>query len=194
MNLGALALFAFVSSITPGPNNLMLWASGMNFGLARTARHIAGVNVGFSSLLFVTALGLGSLLQNLPWWSRGLQIVGSVYLLYLAYRIATAGRADSRGGAKPFTFFEAVAFQYVNPKAWVIGITAATAFIPVDQPLFATSLVFTLVFAAVNLPCIITWAVAGNAIGQLMVEDRRRRIVNGVLATLLVGTIFLINT
>ena len=92
MNLGAVAVFAFVSSITPGPNNVMLWASGLNFGLRRTTAHLAGVNIGFMSLLFVTAVGLGAVFERLGWLQTTVRVLGSGYLLYLAYRIATAGR------------------------------------------------------------------------------------------------------
>ena len=194
MSVAALALFAFVSSITPGPNNLMLWASGMNFGFRRTLRHLVGVNVGFSSLLVATALGLGPLFETVSWFSAVLRLVGSLYLVYLAYRIATASRSEGHSTSKPFTFSQAVAFQYVNPKAWVMGITAVGSFMPADQPLLAGTAVLSGVFAIVNLPCISTWAAAGTAIGRIMTDDRRRRLVNGGLAALLIGTIYLINT
>lgn len=193
MNVGALAIFAFVGSITPGPNNLMLWASGMNFGLRRTVRHLAGVNIGFSSLLVAVALGLGTLFQTLPWLSAVLRVFGSGYLLYLAYRIARAGRTEAGGTARPFTFTEAVAFQYVNPKAWVMAITAVGAFLPADQSVIVATAVLAGVFAIINLPCIATWAAAGTAVGRVMRDDHRRRAVNGALALLLVGTIYLIN-
>lgn len=194
MNFGALAAFAFVSSITPGPNNLMLWSSGMNFGFRRTTQHLAGVCLGFLSLLLVTAVGVGSLFQRLPWLNTSLRVVGSLYLLYLAWRIASAGRATESETAKPITFVEAVAFQYVNPKAWVMGITAAGSFLPDGSSVVANALLMTLVFGIVNLPCVTTWVVAGTGIGRLLTNDRSRRIVNGILAALLVGTVYLINT
>ena len=194
MNLGGLAVFAFVSSITPGPNNLMLWSSGMNFGIRGTMRHMLGVYLGFASLVLVTALGVGSLFQRWPWLNGVLRVVGSVYLLYLAWRIAAAGRASEKHTPKPLTMSEAVAFQYVNPKAWVMGITAAGSFLPGNSSVLANALLLTVVFAVVNLPCIATWMVAGTGIGRLLTDDRSRRVVNGVLAVLLVGTVYLINT
>ncbi len=193
MNVGALAAFAFVSSITPGPNNLMLWSSGMNFGIRRTLRHMFGVFLGFSSLLLMTSLGVGSLFQRWSWLTVVLRVAGSGYLLYLAWRIARAGRAKEAEAAKPLTFAEAVAFQYVNPKAWVMGITAAGTFLPEDTSVAAGAVLLTLVFGLVNLPCIGTWVVAGTGIGRLLTNDRSRRVVNGVLAALLVGTVYLIN-
>jgi threonine/homoserine/homoserine lactone efflux protein len=193
MSVGALAMFAFVSSITPGPNNVMLWASGLNFGFRRTLRHIAGVNIGFMSLLVATALGLGALFETVEWLAPGLRIAGSAYLLYLAYRVATAGRTEQRGTARPMTFLEAVAFQYVNPKAWVMGLTAAGAFLPGSGSLLAGAAVLAAVFGLVNLPCISAWAAAGTAIGRLLTNPRRRRIINGFLGLLLVATVYLIN-
>lgn len=194
MSVGALALFAFVSSITPGPNNLMLWSSGMNFGIRGTARHLMGVNLGFSSLLLVTAVGVGSLFQRWPWLDLTLRFAGSAYLLYLAWRIARSGKASQKHTPKPLSFWEAVAFQYVNPKAWVMGITAAGSFLPENSSVVAGALFLTLIFGIVNLPCVGTWVVAGTGIGKLLTDDRSRRIVNGILAVLLVGTVFLINT
>lgn len=194
MNVGALALFAFVSSITPGPNNVMLWASGLNFGFRRTLAHIAGVNIGFTSLLVATALGLGAVFQRVSWLSPTLRIVGSAYLIYLAYRVATAGRTGERDVAKPLSFGEAAAFQYVNPKAWVMGVTAVGTFLDADASLPVQVLTLAAVFGIVNLPCICTWAYAGTAIGRVLTDDRRRRIVNGFLGLLLVGTVVLINT
>lgn len=166
----------------------------MNFGLRRTARHIAGVNLGFSSLLVATTLGLGTLFETVGWLSPALRILGSTYLVYLAYRIATAGRTRRGEAGRPMTFIEAVAFQYVNPKAWIMAITVAGSFLPAGQPLGPSVALITVVFAVVNLPCIFTWAVAGSAIGRLLVDDRKRRILSVLLAALLVGTVYLINS
>lgn len=193
MNTGALAVFAFVSSITPGPNNVMLWASGLNFGFRRTVRHLAGVNLGFVSLLMATALGLGVLFREVSWLSPTLRILGSVYLVYLAYRVATAGKSEGKAAARPMSFFEAVAFQYVNPKAWVMGITAAGSFLPTDAGLGRSTAVFGLVFGLVNLPCITAWAAAGSTIGRFLESDRARRVINSILAALLLFTVYLIN-
>lgn len=194
MNFGALAVFAFVSSITPGPNNVMLWASGLNFGLRRTAAHLAGVNLGFMSLLLTTSIGLGALFERLDWMQLTLRVVGSAYLLYLAYRVATAGRMAETSDARPLSFMEAVAFQYVNPKAWVMSIAAAGSFLPADQALFPRVLLFVGLFGVVNLPCITVWAAGGSAMARLLDDDRRRRITNAILGLLLVATVYLINT
>lgn len=193
-NIGALALFAFVSSITPGPNNVMLWASGLNYGFRRTLPHMVGVTFGFFTLLVATALGLGALFERISWLSPTLRVLGSAYLLYLAYRIFNSGRAELQASARPMSFVEAAAFQYVNPKAWVMGITAVGSFLVPDQGLIVSAGLLGLVFSVINLPCVATWAAAGSAIGRLLTDDRRRRALNAALALLLVGTVYLINT
>lgn len=193
MNVGALAMFAFVASITPGPNNVMLWASGLNHGLRRTVPHLTGVSVGFVSLLLATSLGVGAAFERFPWLSPALRVAGSAYLLYLAWRVATAGGTSQVTSGKPFSFLEAAAFQYVNPKAWVMGITAAGTFIPAGSPLTESALVLVAVFWAVNLPCITSWAVGGTAMGRLLQNERRRRQVNLMLGLLLVATVVAIN-
>ncbi len=194
MKLGALATFAFVASITPGPNNVMLWASGLNYGLRRTIPHLAGVSIGFASLLLATAFGVGAVFQSQPWLSPALRFAGSGYLLYLAWRIATAGRAESAETDRPLSFLEAATFQYVNPKAWVMGITAAGTFIPADTPLVGSALAMGAIFWVVNLPCISTWAVGGTVVGNLLTHDRWRRPINMTLGLLLVATVYLLNT
>ena len=194
MDYLAIVTFAFVSSVTPGPNNLMLWASGMNYGFRRTLPHMIGVNLGFMSLLAASALGLGALIQSVPWISPLLRIVGSLYLIYLAYRVATAGEAKEGTASKPFTFWEAAAFQYVNPKAWVMGLTAASTFVPTSLPLVRSSLLMVGTFGLVNLPSITAWAAGGTAMNRFMTNDKRRRIVNGILGVLLIYTVYLINT
>ncbi len=194
MNLGALIIFAFVSSITPGPNNIMLWGSGMNFGFPRSIPHLAGINIGFASLILVTNLGLGTIFLRFPVISLALRIIGSAYLLYLAFKVATAGRVvEGETASTPMTFAQAAAFQYVNPKAWIMAATAASAFLPESQPLLVGAIYITAVFSVVNIPCISTWALAGSGIGRLLTNDRRRQMVNAVLGLLLVGTVVLIN-
>lgn len=120
-----LVLFAFVTSITPGPNNLMLLASGVNFGFVRTIPHMLGIAVGFGSLLVGVGLGLGALLAAWPALAILLKVAGGSYLIYLAWRIARSRAMGSSGStAQPLTLFQAAAFQWVNPKAWMMSITA----------------------------------------------------------------------
>ena len=208
MDVIALGGFAFVASITPGPNNVMLWASGLNFGLRRTVPHIAGIHLGFASLLTLIGLGLGSVVVSVPAVALAIKIAGGGYLLYLAYRVATAdsslpseplaestadGTTDADGG-RPLTLVEAAAFQYLNPKAWVIGATAAGLSIPEGMSLRASVPLFVLTFSVVNLPCIMVWAGAGNVMGRFVRNDAARRWTNRVLGVLLAASVVLIVT
>ena len=182
--------FAFVSSITPGPNNLMLSASGVVFGFNRTLPHLLGVAVGFTLLLVVCASGVGALLLGLPAAAFVLKIGGTVYLLYLAwsYRNALAPQ-DRRASARPMKFAEAVAFQFVNAKAWIMGLTAAAVFVPDFEPRYLAIAVMIGVFAIVNLPCIATWAALGATLKRWLTSDRWRRAFSYGIALLTVYSV-----
>ena len=118
-----LALFAFVSSITPGPNNVMLTASGATFGYRRTLPHMLGISAGVAVMLLMVGAGLGTVFETMPVLYSILKYVGAGYLLYLAWRIASANGMDGAAArSKPFTFLEAAAFQWVNPKAWIMSV------------------------------------------------------------------------
>ena len=184
--------FAFVMSITPGPNNILLWASGANYGFRRTLPHLLGVNLGFGSLILLCGLGLGVLFEAFPVFQIVLKIAGSLYLLYLAYRLATASFGNKLSGARPFSFWEAAGFQYANPKAWVMGLTVMSAFALPQLPLVIKALVVTAVVMIVNLPCISAWAVFGNAIGRFLENKRTLQAFNIVMAGLLLATIVLL--
>jgi threonine/homoserine/homoserine lactone efflux protein len=182
--------FAFVSSITPGPNNLMLSASGIVFGFNRTLPHLLGVGIGFALLLVVCASGVGALLVELPAAALFLKVFGSAYLLYLAwtYRNALAPQARE-ASARPLKFAEAVAFQFVNPKAWIMGLTAASVFVPDVEPRPLAAAIMVGVFSIVNLPCIATWAALGATLKRWLTQDRWRRLFSGAIAVLMVYSV-----
>lgn len=188
--LTGLATFAFVSSVTPGPNNLMLMTSGANYGLRRTIPHLMGVTLGFMFLVVVIGLGLMQLFEAFPLSYTLMRLVSVLYLLYLAARIAIAAPAlnasDTRG--RPFTFVQAAGFQWVNPKAWSIGLAAISTYAPVEGLLgiFAVALVFGLV----NLPCVSAWAALGTALNRFLAEPHRIRAFNYVMALLLIGSLY----
>jgi threonine/homoserine/homoserine lactone efflux protein len=193
MDITALALFAFVTSIAPGPNTVMLWGSGMNFGLRRTIPHLLGVNLGFGSLMFAVSVGLGAVFEQFSVIGEVLKVLGSLYLIYLAYRVATsADGGEVADAAKPLNFWEAMAFQYVNPKAWVMAVSAVGAFLPSGQSVVLASATLTGVFVVIHAPSVTVWVTAGTAIGRVLTNDRRRRVVNTFLAALLVATVFLL--
>ena len=189
--LSALLVFCFVSSITPGPNNFMLLASGVNFGFRRTLPHMAGVSIGFLWLALAAGFGLGTLLTLYPPLHLGLKIAGGAYLLYLAWKTAGA-RALSDGrdaAARPMTFFQAVLFQWVNPKAWVMAVTAMAVYTDPAQPYLSVLLV-GVVFALVNAPCISSWALFGVAMRQFLSDPERLKWFNIVMGVALAATLW----
>ncbi|KPY24816.1 Lysine exporter protein LysE/YggA [Pseudomonas syringae pv. papulans] len=187
----AFTLFAFVTSITPGPNNMMLLASGVNFGFSRTLPHMLGISVGFFVLVLAVGFGLGSVFKAWPVLYTILRYVGAAYLLYLAWKIATSGPAsdkvDSQG--KPLSFMSAALFQWVNPKAWIMAIGAISTYTPM-QGYFYNVLVISAVFALINLPSVGVWAGFGSLLRNVLRDPLGLRIFNGVMAALLVASLY----
>lgn len=182
--------YCLVMGMTPGPNNLMLAASGMNFGLRRTLPHICGVFVGFSVLVFCTGLGIGRLYESVPMLQSVLRWVGAGFLLYLAWRIAGASRAEHPEDARPLRFVEAATFQVVNPKAWIFSITAATGFLSGGG--LAATTVLTLAAMGVTVLSTTTWTLFGTALARIIERERTHRIINALFAAGLVATVPLI--
>lgn len=183
-----LAAFAFVTSITPGPNNLMLMASGANFGFARTLPHMLGVALGFVCMAFLVGVGLAGMFQRWPGLYTVMLVAGVAYLLWLAWRIANAGvPGEGRAGGHPMTFLQAAAFQWVNPKAWAMALTAVTVYAP--EPGWAAVLAVALVFGAVNLPSVGTWCLLGVRIRGLLSSPGRLKAFNRTMAVLLVASL-----
>jgi threonine/homoserine/homoserine lactone efflux protein len=183
--LPALALFAFVTSVTPGPNNLMLMASGANFGFRRTVPHMLGVSLGFVLMAFLVGLGLAGLFQAYPLAQTALEVVSVVYMLWLAWKIAhSAAPKDRQAGGTPMTFLQAAAFQWVNPKAWAMALTAVTVYAP-DRSLWAVALV-AVIFGAINLPSVSLWTLIGQQLRRVLTDARRLTIFNWTMAGLLI--------
>lgn len=186
--LTALALFAFVTSITPGPNNLMLMASGANYGFRRTIPHMLGIGIGFTVMLLLVGAGLIRVFDEWPLAHDVLKVVSVAYLLWLAWKIATAtGPAEGRAGGRPMTFLQAAAFQWVNPKAWAMALTAITAYAP-DRGMLAI-VVVALIFGAINLPSVSTWTLVGQQMARFLTSHARRRTFNWTMATLLIASL-----
>lgn len=187
--LTALVAFAFVTSITPGPNNLMLMASGANFGFRRTIPHMLGVGLGFVLMVVLVGAGLVQVFDAYPVSYTVLKVVSVGYLLYLAWKIATAAppRATKKAGT-PMTFVQAVLFQWVNPKAWAMALTAVSVYAP-SQTLGAIAFVAT-VFGVINLPSVSSWTVLGQQMRRLLTNPKRLRAFNIVMAVLLIGSLY----
>ncbi|PQZ51567.1 LysE family translocator [Ochrobactrum sp. MYb15] len=184
----ALLVFAFVSSVTPGPNNLMLLASGVNFGFRRTIPHMLGIGVGFFILLLAVGFGLGALIETVPSFYTSLKFAGGAYMLYLAWKIATSrsiGESKGSDSGKPMTFLQAAAFQWVNPKAWVMGITGIATYANHDNYYVAVLLV-SVAFAIVNLPSVSVWAGFGTLLRNWLSDPVRLKWFNLTMALLLI--------
>ncbi|MGO4852656.1 LysE family translocator [Phaeovulum sp. W22_SRMD_FR3] len=187
--LFALAAFAFVSSITPGPNNLMLMTSGANFGLRRTVPHSLGVALGFCLMIFLLGLGAARLFQTVPQAWTVLKVLSILYMVWLAWKMlhAAAPGSVASARAKPFTFVQAAAFQWVNPKAWAMALTAISAYLPLPGVLGV--LVMVVIFGVINLLSVNVWVVMGMGMARFLADPRRLRIFNGVMAVLLLASL-----
>ena len=184
----ALAVFAFAASITPGPNTMLLLASGLNHGFRATIPMMAGISVGVIVMLIAVGLGLGEVFARLPWLYTALKMVSIVYLLWLAWKIATAEPAkpaDGMEAARPLTFLEAAGFQWVNPKAWTICVAIATAY-TVPNAYLSSLLMASAIFGVVNVPSVIVWAMFGVALRRFLQDPRRVRVFNIAMALALV--------
>ena len=188
--LFALVGFAFVSSITPGPNNLMLMASGANYGFRRTIPHMLGISIGHSVMVTLVGLGLAQVFEAYPITRLILQIGSTAYLLFLAWKIANAAPPqEGEAQGRPFTFLQAAGFQWVNPKAWYMAIYAITNYTPSGDGVWPVVIV-ALVFACTNFPSITVWATLGTQVKRLLNRPRLLRAFNWMMAGLLVLTLY----
>lgn len=184
-----LVSFAFVTSITPGPNNLMLMASGANFGYRRTIRHIIGINLGFVSLVLAAGFGVAALLVAIPAATLALKIAAVAYMLWLAWKIAhSAAPGEASGAAQPMGIWQAAGFQWVNPKAWAMALGAVSAYAGGGD--VAGLLAVAAVFCLVNIPSVSTWVLAGEAMRHFLTSPRRLAAYNWTMAGLLVLSIW----
>ncbi len=185
-----LTLFAFTMSVTPGPNNVMLTASGANFGFRRTLPHMIGISLGVMVMVLCIGFGLGTVFQTFPMLHQVLKVAGATYLLFLAWRLATAGGPGAvSSGERPMTLFQAMLFQWVNPKAWMMVVGAVAAFAP-TQGYYGHVLVIAAVMVVVGFPAISLWAGAGTLLRQVLRSPRAMRIFNLSMAALLVASLY----
>jgi threonine/homoserine/homoserine lactone efflux protein len=197
----ALSVFAAVSSGTPGPNNLMILTSGVNFGMKRSFPHLMGITLGFCFMIFCVGMGLQTMFVLLPQLETVLRYGGTVYLLWLAWKIANSGPISSSAGegkatgAKPMGFWAAAAFQWVNPKAWFMAISAITTYASTAENAAMGSklsqvLLVVLIFGAINLPLVACWGWFGSAMRQFLQDPRKLKAFNLTMAILLVASLY----
>lgn len=186
-----MAVFAFVTSVTPGPNNMMLLASGVNFGVRATLPHMLGISCGHFIMLMAVGLGLGELFIRVPAVYPVMQMLGMAYMLYLAWGIvrsgAPAAQDETNPSAKPLGFWSAAAFQWVNPKAWVMTLGFFSNYLPQEAGVLLIAAA-SLLFSLINFPSIAVWAVMGARMGHYLQVDLYRRIFNWTMAVLLVAS------
>jgi threonine/homoserine/homoserine lactone efflux protein len=190
--LFAFSLFALVTSITPGPNNFMLLASGVNFGFRSSVPHMLGISSGFLIMVLGVGLGLAEVFLKLPWVYGLLKWVGAIYMIYLAWCIATSGSLeDTPSGllAKPMSFWGAAAFQWVNPKAWIMAVGAFSTYVPASSGLVTIACVAAL-FAVINLPSVGAWALFGANLRHVLQVRRNLLAFNYSMAGLLVASLY----
>ncbi len=191
------SLVAYVVSvnITPGPNNIMVTASGMNYGYVKTLPHILGIAAGCLVLFSLVALGLGNVFIAYPLLHTSLKIIGSVYLLWLAYKIFTASNTSFENQKnQPVSFFQALFFQFVNPKAWTMSITAVSAFSLKGDALWLSLIVVVMTQFLLVFPCSSTWALLGSQIKKIMRSPKAAKMFNRVLGVLTAScVIFIVN-
>ena len=184
-SLFSLALFAFVATVTPGPNNIMLTSSGIRFGFLRTMPHIFGIVFGFLILMSLCAAGIGSLIIAIPALHTALKIAGSGYLVWLAWQLRSmAFDREAEAQARPMSFLGAALFQFANPKAWVMGITGASAFLPAVQPIALAIAIFCIVFTVIELPAIMLWAGMGAVLRRYLTQRKWQLLFCGVMIVL----------
>jgi threonine/homoserine/homoserine lactone efflux protein len=186
--------FVFVVSITPGPNNALLWASGLRFGFRRTTRHVAGTAVGMAALVLAMAAGIGVLLTEVPGAEVALKVAGSAYLLHLAVRIATSHGGGRTVASRPLGVLHAAAFQFANPKAWLFGLTAVGTFLPRQLAPVPAALAVAATSAVIILGTAAAWAAGGAALNRLVDGGPAQRAVSLALALVLAASVALIWT
>jgi len=185
--------FAIASTGTPGRHNLMVLAFGANFGYWRTIPHMLGIALGFSGMVVALGLGFSPLFAVYPQVHEILKWLGTAYLLFLAWKIGTAAKPeDAQAKSAPLTFVQAALFQWVNPKAWMVGIAGLTAFTSDEGNYEFQTLIIAGVFLAVSFPLSSFWCSFGTVIGRFLTSPRSLRLFNGAMASLIVGSIVLL--
>ncbi|MBK5544304.1 LysE family translocator [Pseudomonas sp. TH04] len=183
----AVAVFVIATCVTPGPNNVMLMSSGANFGMGRTLRHVAGINIGFPLMVVAVGLGAGAIFRQYPGLHDGLQVIGAVYLLFLAYQTARSPTTDLGDPSRqPLGFTGAALFQWVNPKAWVMAVGAVLAY---TSPLGGYTLqvfLIALLFFLFGTPCSMVWVFFGQYLRRFLTRPRHLKVFNIAMSLVLV--------
>ncbi|WP_123422052.1 LysE family translocator [Gallaecimonas pentaromativorans] len=183
----AVLFFAFSTTITPGPNNVMIMSSGMNYGVRASLAHLCGICLGFPLMVLLVGLGFGLVFERFPHLHQLIKVLGTLYLLWLAWKIASqTPKAIQAGHAKPLNFWQGAAFQWVNGKAWVMATGAIAAFTSAQTGMWWQVLAIALAFLVVAFPCVGLWLVAGAGLRRVLTQPLAQRIFNIAMGLLLV--------
>ena len=186
----AVLFFAFSTTITPGPNNVMIMSSGMNYGVRASLAHLTGICLGFPLMVLLVGLGFGVVFDRYPNLHQLIKVLGVIYLIWLAWRIASAEpEAIAQGKSKPFSFIQAALFQWVNGKAWVMASGAVAAFTSVGGIYWVEVSIITAAFLVVAFPCVGLWLICGSVLRKILTQPLYQRIFNIVMAVILVLSI-----
>jgi threonine/homoserine/homoserine lactone efflux protein len=186
----SIATFTVSSTMTPGPNNIMLLSSGLTFGYKRTIPHILGVTLGFSLMVLLVGLGFGIIFEKFPVVLKVLKVVGIAYLFWMAYKIATSkGSMNIKEKSKPFTFVQAALFQWVNPKGWIMSLTSISIFVSSKEDSITQVLIISLIFLLSGMLSTNTWAIGGVALKRFIKDESHVRKFNIIMAILLIASV-----
>lgn len=197
----ALVLFAFSGSFSPGPNNLLVMSSGALFGFKRTIPHIIGIAVGFNIVLLGALLGMGVIVDQFPWLLTVVKTVGAAWLAWMGFKFFKAAftkqntkdnTSKTETRSRPFRFYEAVLIQWVNPKAIIMALAAASAYVGVADDIWLRTLLICGTFLIMGFASAGTWTIAGNALNRLMSSGRSATILNVFMGLLLLATAVMI--
>ncbi len=186
----AIVLFAISSSVTPGPNNITVMASGANFGIRKSLPVYLGICVGFAIMLLLVGIGFGQIFDKFPELHLYIKFIGTLYLLYLAFLIATATDiSTSNAQAKPLSFMNGALFQWLNAKAWVVATGAIAAFTTVGTDFYTQNIIIASIFLIISFPCVGIWLFFGSTLKNILKSQQHRRVFNYSMAALLVMSV-----
>ena len=193
-SLFAMATFAFVTSVTPGPNNIMLLHSGARFGFKRTIPHMVGISTGFAVMIFLCCIGVAAVVLGYPATNLALKIIGSIYMLWLTWKLWKNGAvpkninpdgnlpdAQNKNAATPMTLMQAALFQYVNPKAWMMALTLPAVYLPKTGSLWVNTLIACALCAVINLVSVSVWARGGEMLQDFLHKPHYAQIANSAI-------------
>lgn len=185
-------VFAVSTTITPGPNNIMIMSSGLNFGLKRSLPHLMGICLGFPLMVAGVGLGFGAIFERFPVIHEVIKVLGVLYLIYLAYLVATSAPKsldNNTSETKPLSFIQAALFQWINPKAWVMATGAVAAYTTQDASIMLQVMFISLAFLIAGVPCVGMWLVCGTWLKRFLKEVKYQRLFNLTMALLLIVSI-----